>query len=436
MPRKGRGNYYTPDVPITGPGIPTLAKRLHVAARRSGGAFVYPQDAAIAWARTHDFVDIALVIDPDHTNRSLTPYDVNSGTECQNSCLFDTNTTVLTGQHLGNVASGALVASNTADPNNQARIKKVLVPGTVDKYCWLQRIRQSVDPGSGGTWRAEISQTNRDFAVQTGSDTRAADRMPYEQEVWWATAYLLGDSASYADGEAETWSGFGTSGTGMVMGHQVHADNVDSFSPNHATYLIGGGGAESTNRWRLQTRAPTTNGQKACDLDVHPGTGHWLWETTPPMREWVSLIHCCRFSADPAKALTMMWYDRPSLGAFNTTPVVNCSAAGAVDKDGVAIANYRNDYGIGPSQAHKALFPSYTGNYGAWPGGVHTDPETYSGGNYLRPASLYCYTGGLTSFNGTIRSVPLPWHQRPFTHRSRAQYASDLSLLLRRMVGL
>lgn len=435
MPRVARMT----DPPLCGPSIPVSARSYHVAARRSGGQFVFAQDARIPWARTHDFVDIALVVDPDHSSRQLTPYDVTSSAQCTNSCLYDTSTTVLSGQHLGNVASGSLVAQNSSDPNNKARIKRVLVPGSSDKYCWLQRIRQSVDPGTGSTWRAEISETNTNFATQTGSDTKAADRMPYEQEVWWACAILLGDSASYPDGEAETWSGFGTSGTGMVMGHQVHADNAGSgLSPNHAMYMIGGGGGEGTNKLRLQTRRPTTNGQLASTHYVYPGTGDNLWELTgPPMREWLAFIHCCRFSADPAKALTMMWYDRMTTGAFDSTAdlVVNNSAAGAVDKDGVAIANYRNDYGIGPSAAHKAA-TFYPGNSGLLnSSSVRIDPETYSGGNYLRPASMYCYSGGLNNFNGTIRTVPVRWHFRP-PWRSRKEYAEDLNLLLRRMVDL
>lgn len=399
----------------------------HVVAQRSGGAFVHSADAAISWGDVIDYGDVALVSDAAHVGRQVTPAYVSTLARGTQNVFYNTATIQAVASRNGSVATGSIVAQNADDPGQKSRIARVLVPGEASLYCWLQRTCQ-IDFYNTLS-RAEISHTPNNGNDSTGADTFIADRVPRDVEVWWATAQMLGDSASFPSGQSESWAGW--SGGEMLLGHQLHADDVSSWSPPHAMYM-NGGGSEAANILRLRTRRPTTLGQTAATqtlTNTNGTTQDVLWSLTgPPMREWLFFVHCCSFSVDPAKAFTRMWYSRAA-GSHNATPVVDTSA-GVPD-----IANYRNDYGCGPSSARKALV-GYAGEYGALVAGVRTEPLSHCGDGYLRPSSIYCYPPtDIPLPRITIRSAPTRWHRRP-AHHSVALHAQLLDTLCRRMVGL
>ncbi len=455
--RPGRG---APGIEPIGPLVDgNLASNLHCAVRRNAGAFKFGQDAAIAWDTVTDYGDIAFTVGPDATVRQLTPHVVTGYPEQNTQALFERYDGTQPGQKLGDIADGTTKGENRDDggtgTDQAARLKKVLVPGTTDRYCWLHRIRCAVDVGSssGTVFRSELGSNSWDSTEQFSSNTVLANRIPYEREVWWASAIMFGDSADFPGGQAETWTDAefvsspddgSTLGAGdFLCGWQIHPD-MNGLSPAHGLYVSGSAaGTEGTIGLTLQTRRPTTLGQAAWSHSLSSGTttGDRIWQLTPiPMRQWLIFINCVTFSVDPAKASTRLWY-APASSEFSATPAKFNSAAGATDLVGNAISNYRNDVCMRPAQAVCDALgihgrPGGVSGEQAWGylvGSTRTDPQAVSAGSYLRHG-LYAYDQ-VNPPSATIRTVPLTWHYRP-PWRSIADYAGDLHLLLQRMVGL
>lgn len=430
---------------------------LHQFARRSGGNFVFAQDAAIPWESVIDYGDVALVIDPKHgtyptgTGHQLHPAWVNTLNRGRQHAIF-TDRTVVGPDWLGTIAGGApKLNTHASETQSQVRFKRVLVPGTTDRHCYLLRLAgdpanadapanyiDKPNTAAGAQWRAELGSLNiTTYAASQTLDTFLSDYPPRGTEIWFASAQMWGDSSAWPDGDDETWDSPNTGGDRChVM--QIHGDDAHSNQPSSMFLTVNG--TEATNRIFWKTGRPATLGQTMATHVLQDGptlTWEEIWsQTGVPMRAWNVWIWCMTFSTNPALARSSMWY-LPNGTPYNAEPVPVVDTSDPAI--GPTITNYANDYGMGQHTEHLTLVGQAPTNWG-WlnPSGTRVNPLSPCGDNWTRPLAMYTYFNpgaGMNLRRSTIRGVPLRWHHRP-AWRTRRQHAGDIWLGLLRSVGL
>lgn len=449
-----RTRFVPPPPRLTAPWNPDRsdAGNLHPFARISGGNFIHEQDELIPWSSTIDLSsDIRLCIGPgaiESTNQ-LHPAYVSTTNRGKKVAQWSDNNDIPSA-YLDTLPSGT-VAVNPSDSTSGSttRIKRVLVPGTADKYCWLQRLVGDLsggndplnyvdDPSSAGAaiWRNEIGDVNY-YEVNLGSvDAKLINHIPRDVEIWGAAAYMWGDDLSWPNGLAnEDWNDW-PSGE-RVCGFQFHEDNDHGgFAPSS---IQNGAPNETSHDFFIRTTSPTTNGQTVATHVLTTSSGLKVDEifraTGFPMRVWNICINMRVFSTDPTKARSMVWW-LPSGTPYSAMPVPSVDTADAAI--GPVIAAYRNTYGHGPRPDYQTAKGFFNPNWGFLDaGGNRQPPDTPTGGPFWVPASMYGYnaSSGISTKRWTQRAVPLTWCYRPPWLGIRA-FAGLLHLGLLRSVGL
>jgi hypothetical protein len=326
------------------------------------------------------------------------------------------------------IASNPTKFRNTSDPGNKFRLAVVDNPFRSGGSCFLHRIR-SLDPPAS-TRRSAVRQSGG--TPSKGWNQQTADCMPRGREIWFAGAYLYGDSASWDEGEAESWAGANTSGAAReVFGFQVHNDNGDAASvisgtgtmeeppsPSLASFMRWtNGGAESTPRLEIRRARPAVQGQRLRNMFIsdaqsgasgatNTGADSLLW-TSPDASwlhtKWIGFVVRTIWSWQ-SDGVIQVWHNALDT-TFNSTPIVDVSGW--------------NDYDVGP------LGVGFYSNAS----GKRNNPQNVRGDQYHCPAEIYsAHTMQLASM--TMRSIPVRTHDRN-PARTPAEYAGDLMALLK-----
>jgi hypothetical protein len=355
------------------------------------------------------------------------------------SIRWNSSSAAASSDYVYRIESTATVGRNTADPGNDMRLQVVDNPYKPGSDCLLMRIRE-IDPTTSNA-RSALRCFGTDYGSGFANPTRESpnmrymDRMPRWREQWFAGAYLFADSASFDQGETESWASAGSS-TPEVCGWQLHLDDgtgsmitgtatgyQDPCTPNYSLWLVPSTGAESNTKFQIKRWRPAgptkvdqsvefiSQAQSGVDGAMESPAQCLLWESTSvPLRtKWVGFVHRLIWSAG-GDGLIQCWYNELDSYSAGATPTEIINESG------------RNDPNVGRHGV---------GYYCKSDGTTRRNPQNRRGDPYL---CFEIYNPHNSSWNlpasVTIRCIPVRFHDRN-PARSASEYASDLMTLLK-----